>query len=74
MMVCCFYMIDKYSYVQEQEHAIREAAGLVKVSPAELGKRLAGLIDDRKRLERELSTPGVPWRRAARKALRMSVR
>ncbi len=43
------------AHVQEQEHAIREAAGLVKVSPAELGKRLAGLIDDRKRLERELS-------------------
>ena len=28
---------------------------MVKVSPAELGKRLAGLIDDRKLLERELS-------------------
>ncbi|MEQ8248397.1 MAG: alanine--tRNA ligase [Alphaproteobacteria bacterium] len=43
------------AYVQEQEQAIREAAALVKVSPAELGKRLAGLIEDRKRLERELS-------------------
>ena len=43
------------SYVQEQEHAIREAAGLVKASPGDLGKRLAALLEDRKRLERELS-------------------
>ncbi len=43
------------SYVQEQEHAIREAASLVKASPADLGKRLTALLEDRKRLERELS-------------------
>ncbi|MDA0367944.1 MAG: alanine--tRNA ligase [Proteobacteria bacterium] len=43
------------AYVQEQDHAIREAAALIKASPAELGNRLAGLLEDRKRLERELS-------------------
>jgi alanyl-tRNA synthetase len=42
-------------YVQEQERTIREAATLIKVAPAELSERVSGLLDDRKRLERELS-------------------
>jgi len=43
------------AHVQDQDHAIREAASIVKAAPAELGKRLASLLEDRKRLERELS-------------------
>jgi alanyl-tRNA synthetase len=42
-------------YVQEQERTIREAATLIKAAPAELSVRVSGLLDDRKRLERELS-------------------
>jgi len=42
-------------HVQEQEQAIRQAATLIKVAPAELSSRLSGLLDERKRLERELS-------------------
>ncbi len=43
------------AHVQEQDHAMREAAALVKTAPSDLGKRLAGLLEERKRLERELS-------------------
>ena len=42
-------------YVQEQERTIGEAATLIKAAPAELSERVSGLLDDRKRLERELS-------------------
>ena len=42
-------------YVQAQERTIREAAILIKSAPAELSERVSGLLDDRKRLERELS-------------------
>lgn len=42
-------------YVQEQERAIRDAATLIKVAPAELSDRLGGLLEERKRLEKELA-------------------
>jgi alanyl-tRNA synthetase len=42
-------------YVQEQERAIRDAATLIKVAPAELSDRLSGLLEERKRLEKELA-------------------
>ena len=42
-------------YVQEQEQAVRQAAALIKAAPAELSDRLAGLLEERRRLERELT-------------------
>ncbi|MEK9945023.1 MAG: alanine--tRNA ligase [Alphaproteobacteria bacterium] len=42
-------------YVQEQERTIRDAATLIKVAPAELSDRLGGLLEERKRLEKELA-------------------
>ncbi len=41
--------------MQEQERAIRDAATLIKVAPAELSDRLGGLLEERKRLEKELA-------------------
>jgi alanyl-tRNA synthetase len=42
-------------YLQAQEDRLREAAALVKVAPAELPKRVAALVEERRRLERELA-------------------
>jgi alanyl-tRNA synthetase len=42
-------------HVQHQERTIRAAATLIKAPEAELSERVSGLLDDRKRLERELS-------------------
>jgi alanyl-tRNA synthetase len=42
------------AYVAEQERLIGEAAAALRVQPAELPQRVAGLIEERRRLEREL--------------------
>ncbi len=39
----------------ESERRIEELAGLLKANPAELGARVATLVEDRKRLERQVS-------------------
>jgi len=43
------------TYVADEEKLLRAAADAIKASPAELPARLAALLDERKRLERELS-------------------
>jgi alanyl-tRNA synthetase len=43
------------SYVGEQDRLIGEAAAALKVQPAELPQRIAGLVEERRRLERELT-------------------
>jgi alanyl-tRNA synthetase len=43
------------SYVENEEGWLREAANTLRTSPAELPARLQTLIEERKRLERELS-------------------
>jgi alanyl-tRNA synthetase len=42
-------------YLESQAEAAREAAAVLKTSPAELPARIAALADERRRLERELS-------------------
>ena len=42
-------------HLDEQEKRLKDAAALLKVSPGEVTKRIESLLDDRKRLERELS-------------------
>jgi alanyl-tRNA synthetase len=42
------------AYVAEQDRLIGEAAASLRVQPAELPQRVAGLIEERRRLEREL--------------------
>ena len=42
-------------YVAERERALAAAAAALRVSPAEVPERLAALLDERKRLERELA-------------------
>ncbi|HEX7007986.1 MAG TPA: alanine--tRNA ligase [Alphaproteobacteria bacterium] len=43
------------AYVAEEEKTLRQAAAALKVAPAELPERLASLLEERKKLERELS-------------------
>ncbi len=43
------------NYVNDQERLIDEAAAALRVQPAELPHRVAGLMEERKRLERELT-------------------
>jgi alanyl-tRNA synthetase len=43
------------AYVSEQERLIGDAAAALRVQPGELPQRVAGLIEERKRLERELT-------------------
>ncbi|MFS8182379.1 alanine--tRNA ligase [Pseudovibrio denitrificans] len=42
-------------YLAEQDALMRETAGLLKVSAADVPARIAGLLDERKKLERELA-------------------
>ena len=42
-------------YVRERERVLGEAARLLKVAPEQVGERIAALVDDRRRLERELA-------------------
>ncbi|NBN77199.1 alanine--tRNA ligase [Microvirga tunisiensis] len=43
------------AYLDEQDQRVREIAGLLKVGPAEITARVAQLVDDRRRLEKELA-------------------
>ncbi|MBK8907131.1 MAG: alanine--tRNA ligase [Rhodospirillales bacterium] len=43
------------AYIAEEEAALRETAALLKSSPQEVPARVAALIEERRRLERELS-------------------
>jgi alanyl-tRNA synthetase len=43
------------AHVSEQEERLREAAAVLKTTPAELANRVAALLVERKRLERELA-------------------
>ncbi len=42
-------------YIEAEEAILRDAAAALKVAPPELPQRLASLVEERKRLERELS-------------------
>lgn len=42
-------------YLAEQDALMRETAGLLKVSAADVPSRIVGLLDERKKLERELA-------------------
>jgi len=46
---------DATLYVEREERLLDETAALLKIAPAELPARVASLVEDRKRLERELS-------------------
>ncbi|MGF1641716.1 MAG: DHHA1 domain-containing protein, partial [Rhodospirillales bacterium] len=43
------------AHVAAEEAALREAAGLLRTAPAELPARVAALLEERRKLERELS-------------------
>ena len=43
------------AYVAQEEALLRQAAAALKASPSELPSRIVSLVDERKRLERELS-------------------
>ena len=43
------------AHINRQEQALRDAAGALKTAPGELADRISGLLDERKRLERELA-------------------
>jgi alanyl-tRNA synthetase len=43
------------AWVVEQDRALKEAANVLRVAPAELSARVAGLVEDRKRLEKEIA-------------------
>jgi alanyl-tRNA synthetase len=43
------------AHLAEEETLLRQAAGELKVTPQELPTRVAGLLEERKRLEREMS-------------------
>jgi alanyl-tRNA synthetase len=43
------------AHVGRQEAALRESAGLLKIPPLELPRRLAALLEDQKRLEKQLA-------------------
>jgi len=43
------------AFVAEEEAALREVAGLLRTGPAEVPGRVAALLEERRRLERELA-------------------
>jgi len=43
------------AHVGREEAALRESAGLLKIAPLELPRRLAALLEDQKRLEKQLT-------------------
>ena len=43
------------AYLAEEEGLLRQAAAALRTSPAELPRRIVGLVDERRRLERELA-------------------
>ncbi len=44
-----------FDYLSAQDRQLKEAAALLKVTPAELGDRVTALLDERRKLERELA-------------------
>ncbi|HKW91866.1 MAG TPA: alanine--tRNA ligase [Methylomirabilota bacterium] len=46
---------DALAHVGREEAALRESAGLLKIPPLELPRRLAALLEDQKHLERQLA-------------------
>jgi alanyl-tRNA synthetase len=44
-----------FDYLNQQERAVRDVAQLLRTSPNEVGDRVTALLEDRKRLERELT-------------------
>ncbi|MGD9637697.1 MAG: alanine--tRNA ligase [Alphaproteobacteria bacterium] len=46
---------EALAYINEREEIIAKSAEVLKASPSELTKRISSLIDERKRLEKELS-------------------
>ena len=46
---------DALRHVGQQEAALRESAGLLKIPPLELPKRLQKLLDEQKQLEKQLA-------------------
>jgi len=42
------------AYIREEEHALRDAAGILKVAPAEVGERIGRLLAEAKALRAEL--------------------
>ena len=44
-----------FAYLEEQEDRLREAAAALKVPPAEVPAKVASLVEERRRLERELA-------------------
>ncbi|HEY1154088.1 MAG TPA: alanine--tRNA ligase-related protein, partial [Pseudolabrys sp.] len=43
------------AYVADEERMLKDAAGVLRVSPADLAARIAAMVEERKKLERELS-------------------
>ena len=43
------------AYLEEQENRLKQAAAVLKVSPADVVSRLEALVEERKKLERELA-------------------
>ena len=43
------------AYLGEQDARVRQVAGLLKVRPDEVAERVGGLVEDRRRLEREIA-------------------
>ncbi|MDP6977891.1 MAG: alanine--tRNA ligase [Myxococcota bacterium] len=48
--------MDALHYLRDQERALRDTAGLLKVAPAEVHDRVAKLLDERKAARRELDS------------------
>ncbi len=46
---------DALAHVGREEAALRESAGLLKIAPLELPRRVAALLEDQKRLEKQLA-------------------
>ena len=44
-----------FDYLAGQEELVRQAAGVLKTAPGELPVRIEGLVEERRRLEREIS-------------------
>ena len=43
------------AWVTDQDRMLKEAAGVLRIAPAELPGRIAGLVEERRKLEREIA-------------------
>jgi len=62
------------AHVAREEAALRESAGLLKIAPLELPRRLAALLEDQKRLEKQLAQLETRVARSRAQDLAASVR